>query len=134
MQRPLIAMFVAAISLSNSVTGQPPDLQPIGEYSFHGWDGPAIGVHYSIPTNAGPETPILVVVPGARRNAAEYRDQWSDLSRANGLIVLALSFSAENFPSEFEYNAGGVLTADGKLRPNRVGRFRQSNHFLMISS
>ena len=88
-----------------------------GDYSFKAWSGPELSVFYSVPDGSGPQTPILIVIPGARRNADEYRDQWHDLAHANGFIVLTLAAKLEDFPTEYDYNAGGVLDAKGQQRP-----------------
>jgi len=88
-----------------------------GHYSFSNWAGPAIRLFYSMPPAAGPETPILIVVPGAKRNADFYRDAWHDLALAGGFIVLAVEGKETDFPSEYAYNAGGVITPQGKPVP-----------------
>lgn len=85
-----------------------------GNYPFSQWAGPSLGVFYSVPPEAGPDTPILVVVPGARRNAAEYRDAWHELALANRFITLTIEAAESDFPTEYHYNAGGVVESDGK--------------------
>ena len=90
---------------------------PLGAYELSSPAGKPIGVSYCVPPSSGPDTPILIVIPGARRNAGEYRDQWSDLATANRFIVLTVEASVKYFPTEYEYNAGGVIDSDGNQRP-----------------
>ena len=85
-----------------------------GNYRFSNWAGPSLGVFFSVPQSADANSPILIVIPGARRNAEEYRDAWHDLAIANGFVTLTVEASERDFPDEFAYNAGGVTTSDGK--------------------
>ena len=86
-------------------------------YIFSPQAAPKLGVYCCIPPEADARTPILIVVPGAKRNAEVYRDAWHELAIANGFIVLSIAMTEKAFPSEYEYNAGGVVTAQGKLVP-----------------
>ncbi len=94
-----------------------------GSYEFSGWKGPSLGVFYSIPPAANPDTPILVLIPGAKRNADFYRDAWHDLAMANRFIVLTLQARETDFPSEYDYNAGGVIDENGVLQPEEQWLF-----------
>jgi dienelactone hydrolase len=94
-----------------------------GVYTFDNWTGPPMRVFYSVPPDAGPDTRIVVVIPGARRNADDYRDQWHHLAMANGFIVLTIEGTTENYPTEWDYNAGGVLNADGEIQPEETRIF-----------
>lgn len=91
-----------------------------GNFRFADWAGPAINVYYSIPPTADAQTPILVVVPGALRNAADYRNSWHHLALANEFIVLTIEGELTNFPTEFDYNAGGVVTPAGEAVPEQL--------------
>ncbi len=92
-------------------------------YTFAGWKGPPLGVHCSIPPRADADTSILIVIPGARRDADVYRDQWHALARAGSFIVLAIEGRLADFPSEDDYNAGGVLDAERHPRPEEEWLF-----------
>ena len=63
------------------------------------------------------DTPIVIVIPGAKRNAAEYRDEWDHLAVANRFISLVIGAKKNRFPSEYEYNLGGVINTDGEWQP-----------------
>lgn len=88
-----------------------------GVYTFDHWAGAPLRIFYSVPPQAGPDTRIVIVIPGARRNAVDYRDQWHHLAMANHLIVLTVEGTADNYPTELDYNAGGVLGPDGGETP-----------------
>lgn len=88
-----------------------------GSFVFDAWPGPAMRIFHQIPAAADASSPILFVIAGARRNAKTYCSHWLELSRQHGFIVLCPQAKKQRFPSEYDYNAGGVLTADGKRRP-----------------
>jgi pimeloyl-ACP methyl ester carboxylesterase len=94
-----------------------------GQYELTTPAGKKLTVCYGLPVNAGPDTRIVIVIPGALRNAVEYRDDWRDPARKGGFIVLAVGASLEEFPTEYDYNAGGLVDPDGKIRPRRERLF-----------
>ena len=115
--RLLFALLIAQITTSLALSAEWPEK---GSYRFTNWAGPALGVYYTVPPNAGKQSPILIVVPGARRNAGEYRDAWHDLAMANAFVTLTIEGREEDFPSEYAYNAGGVMTSEGKSVAERL--------------
>lgn len=82
--------------------------------------GKTLPVWYYRPKRFTPDTPILFVMHGVKRNANEYRDNWIALAERNGLLILAPEFSNQNFPKSWAYNLGNVVAreAGGTLRPN----------------
>ncbi len=94
-----------------------------GCFVFSGWDGPAIPVFYAAPRTLGPETPILVVLHGTRRNGDDYRDHWVGLVAAFNVLVIAPTFSREDFPRSRGYNLGNVFDEDGAERPRAQWSF-----------
>lgn len=95
----------------------------IGDYSFSGWSGPPIQVFYAAPDSLGPDTPVVIVIHGAQRDADVYRDQWADLARTGGFVVLAPRFDKDSFPKESDFSQGGVLDKDDKARPRSAWTF-----------
>jgi poly(3-hydroxybutyrate) depolymerase len=85
-----------------------------GEYDFDQWPGGELQVHYSVPPAANAQTPILVVIPGARRNADTYRDHWHQLAMQHEFIVLSIRCGFSSCPTEYEYNLGGAFSALGE--------------------
>ena len=117
------AVFVVLLSWPDVGRCYGDDWPEAGSYAFSNWNGPTVQVHFSVPLMATAESPVLIVVPGAKRNADEYRDQWHDLAKANGFIVLTLGASVEDFPTERDYNGGGVISEEGELQPRDVWLF-----------
>lgn len=69
--------------------------------------------------NAGP---LLVVVHGSDRNAAEYRDHAKPIAERLGVLVVAPLFDAARFTDE-RYKRGGGMTRDGRLQPREQWTF-----------
>ena len=61
-----------------------------GQYEFTNWPGPGIEVHFYAPVDSGPESPILIVIPGARRNADEYLQHWIGLADEHHFVVASI--------------------------------------------
>jgi poly(3-hydroxybutyrate) depolymerase len=91
--------------------------EPVGDYLFDAWAGDPLRVFYAGPDTVGPDTPIVFVIHGVQRDADVYRDQWKDLARAGGFLVLCPQFDKAAFPKEADFSQGGVLDADGKPTP-----------------
>ena len=51
-------------------------------YVFNQWDGPPLDIINYIPPNAGPNTPLLIVIPGASRDAQRFHGSWLDLAKS----------------------------------------------------
>ena len=92
----------------------------MGHYTFTKWAGGKIDVEYIVPEGANADTKILLVVPGARRNADDYRDQWLSLAQQHQFIVLAIGCSLQVCQDEYQYNLGGITTPLGAMRPESV--------------
>ena len=88
-----------------------------GQYTFEGWSVGPLSVEYVIPANPQPTTPVLVVIPGAKRNADDYRDQWFRLAQQHNFYVVAIGCSRAVCPDEYSYNLGGMITGQGESVP-----------------
>lgn len=66
--------------------------------------------------------PLLVVVHGSDRNAAEYRDHARPIAESLGVLVVAPLFDAARFSDE-RYKRGGGMTRDGRLQPREQWTF-----------
>jgi len=82
-------------------------------YVFNQWDGPPIDIINYIPPNAGPHTPLLIVIPGASRDAQRFHGSWLDLAKKHHFSVLTIGAGKEYFPDEYSYNAGNVIDEKG---------------------
>jgi len=68
-----------------------------------------IGVHYYQPKNMSLQAPVTIVLPGAGRNAAAYRNAWIPSSDRQGNLVLALEFHELFYPEFWNYNLAGMI-------------------------
>jgi hypothetical protein len=68
-----------------------------------------ITVFYHQPETFLPNSPILVVVPGAGRNAGDYRDAWIEASETFGVLILSPMYPEEDYDFG-AYHMGGLLS------------------------
>jgi hypothetical protein len=67
-----------------------------------------LGIHYYKPAGLTPDSPILIIIPGAGRNADSYRDAWiSEAERAN--VLIAAPVYPEHDYDIASYQMGGVI-------------------------
>ena len=93
-----------------------------GSFEFRGWAGPPIRVWFTTPRKLDRNTPVLIVMHGARRDADNYRNQWHDLARREGFLLLVPEFSKEAFPKD-AYTLGNVFNASGQQNPEEEWAF-----------
>lgn len=67
-----------------------------------------IGVHYYLPSRFTPDSPILLVIPGAGRNGDSYRDAWIEAAESANVVVAALSYPEADYDFA-AYQMGGVI-------------------------
>lgn len=83
-----------------------------------------IRVFYHKPEGFHVDSPILLVIPGAGRNAWSYRDNWISTSERYGVLILSPEFAERHYDFA-AYHLGGVVTnfdyrnAQVSERPNR---------------
>ena len=82
-------------------------------FVFNGWMGPPLDVIVYIPGKARTSTPVLLVIPGASRDAQRFHASWLDLAKKKGFIVVTIGATKEHFPDEYSYNAGWVISKKG---------------------
>lgn len=114
----LTALLWVLASPAMAAHSQPWQHSEKGHYSFGGWAGGELDIQFSVPADSNADTPILMVIPGARRNADQYRDHWHELAMQHGFIVLAIGCDRQVCPTEYDYNLGGLLDARGNSRPS----------------
>ena len=97
----------------------------IGSISFSGY-GPhpddALDVYYYAPAGDLQASRILIVMPGRGRNAAQYRDEWLEPVRRDGVLLLVPEFSDDVY-SVAEYNLGNVVDESGSVLPEEEWTF-----------
>ena len=66
----------------------------------------SIKVHYFKPINYQPNSPVIIVLPGAGRNGDGYRHKWINAAKKHNLLVLSPSYSRKYYPKTNHYNLG----------------------------
>ena len=61
------------------------------------------------PAHATPASPIVLVQHGVMRNGDDYRDFWMPAADEHGLVIIAPTFSNEQWPDVVSYNNGNLL-------------------------
>lgn len=84
----------------------------------HVLPGKRIPVHYYLPTGFGPDSPILFVMHGTRRNASDYRDTWIATAERENALLLCPRFSRRHY-SRHAYHLGNVVAESEALPPER---------------
>jgi len=75
------------------------------------------------PTTHTPDRPVAIVQHGMNRNGSEYRDAWVPTADRHGLLIVAITFPAGEWPGPNPYNIGHVLADDGSVRPRDAWSF-----------
>ncbi|MCT4630491.1 hypothetical protein [Winogradskyella sp.] len=81
-----------------------------GSFNFHGGIGhenDTIKVHYYKPHNFTSNSKILLVIPGAGRNADDYRDSWIEASKKHSILIISPSYSEQQYDFG-DYHLGGI--------------------------
>ena len=98
-------------------------IRPPWGYVFTSWEGPQLDIITYIPANANTDTPILIVIPGASRDAQRFHASWLDLAKKKNFAVLTIGAHKDLFPDEYSYNAGGVINEKGDILDNEKWLF-----------
>jgi poly(3-hydroxybutyrate) depolymerase len=70
-----------------------------------------------IPRAFTPDSPILVVLHGAKRNGDAYRDAWAPLAERYGAMLAAPEFDSRGFPTPRQYEVGNMRDRDRRPLP-----------------
>lgn len=92
-------------------------------FQFTGWAGPALPVLTYTPDPAAADLPLVIIMHGQRRNAADYRNEWINAARTHGFAIAAPEFSRSDFPRSTHYNLGNRLDAEGHAVPPELWSF-----------
>ena len=68
-----------------------------------------MNIFYHIPENPNTQTPMLFVLHGSGRNAAEYRDALIEKSESLNFIVVSPEFTDTDFPGGDGYNLSNIF-------------------------
>ncbi len=81
-----------------------------GSFIFKNWAGPPITVWtYAPQSSTLANLPVVVVMHGLNRDGDRYRDEWIETAREHDLIILAPTFSSDDFPRSNGYNLGNMF-------------------------
>lgn len=131
----LLTLAIACVSTAAMATETPydpdaGDVMPIGDGSFEVGGVPRgpVTVDTYRPASATRNSPIWVVMPGARRPAHrnlayDYYDTWRPLAEQYGAILLVPEFPAEKWPGAWTYNMGNVRSKRLQPKPWRESAF-----------
>ena len=86
-----------------------------GFYKLEKAGGKEINLYFAKPKYVNKKTRLVVVMHGRKRNAEEYRDQWSNFANELNLVVVVPEFSEAQFPMVWGYNYGGIKTKSEEL-------------------
>ncbi len=92
-----------------------------GKFLIEGGKGnedKTIEVYYHKPQNFSSNSKVLIVIPGAGRNADSYRDAWVSEAEEYSILILSPKYPEETYGFE-DYHLGGVLSnlqLKGKLK------------------
>ncbi len=107
----LLATIIAS-ALANGETPEPGS----GRFDFRQAEK-TVPVWYYLSENVTPDSPILFVMHGVKRDAERYRKEWIPLAKQYGFIIIAPEFSREEFPKDNDYSQGSVLDENDRPRP-----------------
>ncbi|MDB6004029.1 MAG: Mur ligase, middle domain protein [Prosthecobacter sp.] len=85
--------------------------------------GKTMPVWYYLPADAKPDTPVLFVMHGVKRDAERYRDEWLPHARERGFILVTPEFSENDFPGSDGYNTGNMMDAKDRPLPREQWSF-----------
>lgn len=69
-----------------------------------------ITVFYHKPKSFSPQSPVMMVIPGAGRGGDTYRDAWIKASEKHGVLILSPQYAERYYPEFWSYNLGGMIT------------------------
>lgn len=77
-----------------------------------------VKVHYYLPDNFTAKSDILLVVPGAGRNSADYRNAWLGVAREKNILIAALGYPETDYDFADYHLAGLVKNLEYRARPS----------------
>lgn len=74
-----------------------------------GREGKSIRVFYHRPKQFNQDSQVLLVLHGAGRNGHDYRDAWIKASEKYNVLILAPTYTEQDYPRFWNYNLAGML-------------------------
>jgi len=97
-----------------------------------------IEVYYYMPPQFNEETSVIIIIPGAGRNASDYRDSWVKSADKYNLLVLSPSYPEESYDFA-AYHLGGVVEGLELKNPEiekvdgRISKYRMNDEDIKFS-
>jgi poly(3-hydroxybutyrate) depolymerase len=113
----LTLMTLSCIHVQNG-PGDNPIRNGAGSFVFtdrRGDPDKPITVWYFLPSGVSSGSRIVFVMHGAKRDARQYRDQWSVYAEQAGFLLIVPEFSHKYYPGRIEYEEGNLF--DKKENP-----------------
>ena len=92
-------------------------------WTYSDWAGPPIGVFSWMPPGAWRDCRVMLVYHGVNRDADRYFTQWQPVAARRGFAIVVPEYATAQFPQALNYNQGGVLDAQGRVRPRSLWAF-----------
>ncbi len=97
-----------------------------------------VEIFYYKPVEFNQDSNIIMVIPGAGRNADDYRDSWIDSADKYNLLVLSPRYPATNYDFA-AYHLGGVVKDLELINPKveringRISKYRMRDEDILFS-
>lgn len=103
-------MAIACLGFVNNSHAQSTIKNGSGYFEFTGGLGQedTIKVYYHKPKSFSQKSKILLVIPGAGRNADDYRDSWIETSKKHSVLVISPSYTEKDYDYG-AYHLGGLV-------------------------
>ena len=134
-------LVLASYGVSSEHSRTPKLEQGEGSYSIQLGSGVSvknIDIFYYLPKKFNEETSVIIVIPGAGRNANDYRDSWISNAEKYNLLVLSPSYPKKDFDFA-AYHLGGVVNQLELKDPEiervngRITKYRMNDENLSFS-
>ena len=102
---------IACLGFVNNSYAQSTIKNGSGYFEFKGGPGhqeDTIKVYYHKPKKYSQDSKILLVIPGAGRNADDYRDSWIETSEKHSVLVISPSYTEKDYDYG-AYHLGGLV-------------------------
>jgi hypothetical protein len=97
-----------------------------------------IEIYYYMPPQFNGETSVMIVIPGAGRNANDYRDSWIESANKYNLLVLSPSYPEKSYDFA-AYHLGGIVDELELKNPKvervdgRISKYRMNDEDIQFS-
>lgn len=108
----LLAVAPSGIRAADAPEAEPPAGSFLYTQAHH-----QVKVWYYVPPGLGANAPVVLVMPGAKRDGADYIEDWKPHARARHFLLVVPEYSQEQFPLDEGYIYGNTVDKAGKPVP-----------------